>query len=117
MNIIVKFDTAEREKDGFARILISGEEIDRIQLDLPFKDLYRSLGKPNHLALDLLVTAATCYIIDKSVSRRTGSDGWTRDLSVSIPVGNPKSWSNVAPRLDTALSFLSGDVWETSFRQ
>ena len=33
------------------------------------------------------------------------------------PVSDPKRWDRVAGRLNTALEFLSGDVWRTSFRE
>jgi hypothetical protein len=68
------------------------------------------------IALDFLVIAGSCYVIDKAVVRRSAADAWTRDLDVSFPVSDPKLWEKVADRLDTALTFLSGDVWRTSFR-
>jgi 7-cyano-7-deazaguanine synthase in queuosine biosynthesis len=60
--------------------------------------------------------AGACYVIDKAVDRDSTSDAWTRNLSVSFPVSDPARWEKVADQLNTALTFLSGDVWRLSFR-
>jgi hypothetical protein len=117
MTISVEFDANRRSDDGLALITVAGPKLKGVELDLPFKDLYRSLGSPHPIALDLLVIASVCYVIDKSVARRSTDDAWTRILDVSIPVSDPKRWEGVAERLDATLTFLSGDVWRTSFRQ
>jgi hypothetical protein len=117
MTISVEFDANRRSDDGLALITVAGSELKRVELDLPFKDLYRSLGSPHPIALDLLVIAGVCYVIDKTVARKSTDDAWTRSLDVSIPVSDAKRWEGVAERLNTALTFLSGDVWRTSFRQ
>jgi hypothetical protein len=117
MSIAVDFDGSKRRDDGLALITVDGPQLKRVEVDLPFRNLYRSLGSPNPTALDLLVVAGACYVVDKAVKRKSVSDAWTRDLRVSFPVSDPKRWEKVADRLNTALSFLSGDVWRTSFRQ
>lgn len=117
MTLKVDFDEKPRSDDGLALITVAGPELKLVALDLPFKDLYRSLGSPHAVALDLLVIAGVCYAIDKAVPRRLAQDAWTRNLEVSIPVSDPKRWETVAPQLNTALTFLSGDVWQLSFRE
>jgi hypothetical protein len=117
MTISVDFDGSKRRDDGLALITVEGQQLKRVEVDLPFRNLYRSLGSPNATALDLLVVAGACYVVDKAVKRKSFSDAWTRDLRVSFPVSDPARWERVADRLNTALSFLSGDVWRTSFRQ
>jgi 7-cyano-7-deazaguanine synthase in queuosine biosynthesis len=117
MIISVDFDGKERRDDGLALITVEGPQVKRVEVDLPFRSLYRSLGSPDPTALDLLVIASACYVVDKTRARKSTSDAWTRDLSVSFPVSDPKRWEKVADRLDAALTFLSGDVWRTSFRQ
>jgi hypothetical protein len=117
MTISVDFDGGSRRSDGLALITLSGPQIKPLEVDLPFRNLFRSLGTPDPTALDLLVIAGACYVIDKATARRSVSDAWTRNLSVSFPVSNPARWTKIAPRLDIALSFLSGDVWRTSFRK
>jgi 7-cyano-7-deazaguanine synthase in queuosine biosynthesis len=117
MTISVDFDGNKRRSDGLALITLSGPQIKPLEVDLPFRGLFRSLGSPSPEALDLLVVAGACYVVDKATARKSASDVWTRDLSVSFPVSDPERWGKIAPRLDTALSFLSGDVWRTSFRK
>jgi 7-cyano-7-deazaguanine synthase in queuosine biosynthesis len=117
MTISVDFDGGKRESDGLALITLDGPEIESVEVDFPFRDLFRSLGSPDPIALDLLLVTGACYVVDKAAARKSGSDGWTRHLNVSFPVSDPKRWAKVAARLDTALSFLSGDVWRTNFRK
>lgn len=117
MTITMDFDAAERSDDGLALITLSGPELGRVTLDLPFKELYRSFGSPDPTALDFLVVAGACYAIDKAVDRQSASDWWTRNLEVSFAVSDPDRWAKAADRLNTALGFLSGDVWRTSFRK
>ena len=117
MTISVDFDSGKRRDDGLALITVEGPEVKRVEVDLPFRTLYRSLGSPDPMALDLLVIAGACYVVDKATRRKSASDAWTRDLRVSFPVSDSKRWEKVADRLNTALTFLSGDVWRTSFRQ
>lgn len=106
-----------RNDDGLASIAISGTNVTDVELDLSFADLHRAFGTPNAVALDLLLIAAICYAVDKTTARNGSSDQWTRHLAVSFPVSEPKRWSNVAQNLDVALTFLTGDVWQTSFRR
>jgi 7-cyano-7-deazaguanine synthase in queuosine biosynthesis len=116
MTIRVDLDGENRSDDGLALVTLSGPELEPVTLDLPFKDLYRELGSPISVALDFLVVAGACYAIDKAVARHSGRDWWTRTLDVSFAVSDPERWTSVSKRLDTALTFLSGDVWRTSFR-
>lgn len=116
MTISVHLDSENRRRDGLALITVSGPQLKRVEVDLPFKDLYRSLGSPHPIALDFLVIAGACYVIDKAVSRKDTPDAWTRSLGVSFAVSDQKRWKKVADRLDAALTFLTGDVWNTSFR-
>src|SRR6266481_642419 len=117
MTISMDFDSSKKRDDELALITVEGSEVKRVEVDLPFRSLYRSLGSPDPTALDLLVIAAACYVIDKATRRKSASDAWTRDLRVSFPVSDPNRWGKVADRLNIALTFLSGDVWRTSFRQ
>jgi 7-cyano-7-deazaguanine synthase in queuosine biosynthesis len=117
MTISVEFDGGSRRSDGLALIRLGEPQIKTVEVDLPFRNLFRSLGSPDPVALDLLVVAGACYVVDKAMARKSVTDAWTRDLSVSFPVSDPERWEKVAPRLDTALSFLSGDVWRTSFHK
>jgi hypothetical protein len=82
MTISVDFHGDKRRSDGLALITLSGPQIKPLEVDLPFRNLFRSLGSPDPTALDLLVVAGACYVVDKATARKSGSDAWTRDLSV-----------------------------------
>jgi len=112
---IVKSDT--RFRDGLADIRIKTELGQEHQLDLPFRDMYRRCGVPSRRALDLLIVAGVCYIIDKTVSRADAADGWTRQLEISIAVSDTEPWKLVSRELAETLTFLTGDVWVLDFYQ
>jgi 7-cyano-7-deazaguanine synthase in queuosine biosynthesis len=116
MTIYLEIDGDHRRHDGLALVTIVSPQFEGVELDLSFKELHQLLGAPNPLALDLLLVAGTCYVIDKVTPRSLTTDAWTRDLSVKFPVSDPRHWSKVSSQLDSALSFLTGDVWKTSFQ-
>lgn len=118
MNVEIVVDKANRREDGLAVISVRvpdlGAEYD---LDLPFKNIYERCGVPDYLSLDLLITAGLCYVIDKVVPRSAAEDRWTRELEVTFPVSAPEQWEKVARDFESALSFLTGDIWRLSFRK
>ena len=66
---------------------------------------------------DLFIIAISIFAIDKRVSRSKFKDCWTRELKVSIPVIEVGKWTSLAKKWNELLSFLTGDVWELSFRK
>jgi 7-cyano-7-deazaguanine synthase in queuosine biosynthesis len=118
MNIEIVMGGAKRHEDGLAAISVRvpdlGTEFD---LDFPFKKLYEHCGVPDYITLDLLIMSGLCYVIDKVVPRSVADDRWTRELEVTFPVSAPERWEAVARDFEAALSFLTGDVWQVSFRK
>lgn len=84
-------------------------------LDLQYASLYRRFGRPNPLSLDFLFLASLVYVVDKLIPRSEGSDAWTRDLSLRVPLRDPRPFRKVRTQLQDALSFLTGDNWRLSF--
>ena len=119
MNINIKIDETNRREDGLAQVIVDVPALElSVNLDLPFNPIYSRCGIPDDTTLDLLLVASLCYVIDKSVSRsKTAADFWTRNLNVEIPVSEPKKWQKVNTDLNQTLGFLTGDVWELSFRK
>lgn len=117
MKIDASVNPKNRARDGLADIRIHHDDGREFELDLPFGDLYRRCRVPSARALDLLITASTCYIVDKTVPRGASDDCWSRKLLVSIPVSEPAPWSKVAGDLSETLSFLTGDEWSISFKK
>jgi hypothetical protein len=115
MKLTVTVNVAARAGDGLADIHVCSESGQDHQLDLPFREVYERCGVPNATALDLLLTASLCYVIDKTVARREAGDGWTRELEVALPVSDPQRFVAVAEDLSQTLGFLTGDVWHLQF--
>ena len=62
------------------------------------------------LSIALAVTAA-----DTFVQRESSEDGWTRKLSLRLPLYEPSRWIALKKELESALHFLSGDIWDFEF--
>ncbi|MBC6556275.1 DNA-binding protein [Citrobacter braakii] len=62
------------------------------------------------LSIALAVTAA-----DTFVQRESSEDGWTRQLSLRLPLHEPSRWIALKKELESALHFLSGDIWDFEF--
>nr|WP_281719524.1 Qat anti-phage system QueC-like protein QatC [Nitrosomonas nitrosa] len=78
--------------------------------------LHRLGVNPPPEALDLLHFAMSVYYADLRVNRCHGSDRWTRDFVLHLPVVDPVRWSTSAPVLTRMLQFLTGDRWAAEFR-
>jgi 7-cyano-7-deazaguanine synthase in queuosine biosynthesis len=72
---------------------------------------------PAPRAWDLLSIALGVVAADHGCLRRTSPDGWTREIELSVAVSDPKFWSGQALALESALRFLTGDVWQISFTE
>jgi len=64
------------------------------------------------LSIALAVTAA-----DTFVRREDAEDGWTRQFSLQLPLHNPGRWQPIKRDLESALHFLSGDIWNFEFQE
>lgn len=102
--------------------------IDFLNQDKTIKNRYgggalRGLSKiglrPSETALDLLFLATAVYIADTRINREMhAQDGWTREIDLYLPVANLGLWdSNVVDVIHKALRFLTGDIWQVTFRQ
>lgn len=65
---------------------------------------------------DLLRAAAAAYAADVRIARDETFDGWTRDLTLHLPVSDPAAWEAGAPLLGRLLAFLTGDRWRVLAR-
>ena len=64
---------------------------------------------------DLFILGLSVFAIDKRMSRKISSDNWTRDISIHIPVSDCDLWFPLSYKIESMLSFLSGDHWSVSF--
>lgn len=102
-------------REGFALTRLLDSQGNRIcLLDIEYSRL-AILPTPHPCAVDLLLLAAAVYALDKLVPRSSATDGWTRELSLTLPVSDPSIWSALRDRVNTCLSFLTGDVWTVEY--
>jgi len=82
------------------------------------KGWYHKLGVQgvSSICEDLYIIALSVFATDKRVPRAITSDGWTRNLDLSIPVIELDKWNSVCKDIEKMLSYLSGDIWNISFR-
>jgi hypothetical protein len=117
MKIEIHVHATRRQKNGLADISIHFPDLRlKRSLHIFIEKFVALFGQPEPLICDLLIVASIVYVIDRSVSRSESEDMWTRNFEARIPVTDPKPWNRIAPELSATLSFLSGDVWEISFR-
>ncbi len=76
----------------------------------------RSLGVyPSSRAWDFLAIALSVAAADQACLRRNSPDGWTRDIRLDVSVIDPGFWDTQKEALETAVRFLTGDIWQLSF--
>ena len=86
-------------------------------VDINFSMLLDKCDRPTNQAVDFLFISAVIYCIDKLIPRSFAIDNWTRQLQVKIPVSDPDLWNQNANDFSEAISFLTGDIWQISFRK
>jgi hypothetical protein len=59
--------------------------------------------------------ATAVVAADETAPRGRSADGWTRQIELTVSVGEPDFWNTQAERLVQALGFLSGDIWALDF--
>ena len=72
--------------------------------------------RPSSRAWDFLTVALSVAAADHACLRRTSPDGWTRDIQLEVAVVEPVFWGTQVPALESALRFLTGDLWRLEFK-
>jgi 7-cyano-7-deazaguanine synthase in queuosine biosynthesis len=85
-------------------------------MSLNLHDIEQVTGSLTRSGLDFLRLATAIYCSDKLVLRREAQNRWTREMLVSAPVAEVKSWRNASSSFEAAMRFLSQDNWEFDFR-
>lgn len=62
-------------------------------------------------AFDFLTVSLAVTAADTFAKREITADGWTREFELAISVSDPDAWGPLRSILETALQFLSGDIW------
>lgn len=119
VNIII----AEPPQGGsFADIKLSFTDSDGTQrdvsLNIDFQSLHDFSPITTSLSFDFFLISSIVYGVDNLLDRYEYSiDAWSRDIEVCFPVNNLQAWNQVQDRLQSILSFLTGDYWSISFTQ
>lgn len=94
--------------------------LDEYQPDKLRSDVLSTLGRaglvPPSVARDLYRLATAVFSCDVRMPRHTAFDGWTRQISLSLPVEDSVLWAAARPTVQALLRYLSGDEWEVDFR-
>lgn len=117
MIIEINVNPKESTRSEFAPVNIScGSASLSSSIDIDFSTLLDKCAEPTNLAVDFLFVSAVIYCIDKLIPRSISIDNWTRQLQVEIPVSDPDLWNQNAENFNSAISFLTGDFWNISYR-
>ena len=114
-SIELKVERTPHRQEGIAAMALVEGGTRLCELDIQYSQL-RQLRAEGSLSLDFVVFASAVYALDKSILRRTTQDGWTRAISLSLPVSDSQRWTLAAAELTEALNFLTGDRWQLTFR-
>jgi 7-cyano-7-deazaguanine synthase in queuosine biosynthesis len=72
---------------------------------------------PSAASWDFLSIAIAAFAADRFVLRNDAEDGWTRVIALDVAVSDPGLWEAQRQRLEGALRFLTGDIWQLSMRE
>ena len=82
----------------------------------PVIDPIRRLGvQISAQIMDFLSIALAVTAADTFVQRESSEDGWTRQFLLRLPLHEPSRWIALKKELESALHFLSGDIWDFEF--
>lgn len=77
------------------------------------RDFYNLEYSP--VVVDLYRLASSVFIADKTILRGKSYDGWTRDISLFLPVSDIGLWEKNNNLITKLLRFLTGDHWQLIF--
>jgi 7-cyano-7-deazaguanine synthase in queuosine biosynthesis len=72
--------------------------------------------RPSSRSWDFLTIALAAIVADAATLRRNSPDGWTREISLDLALGEPDAWQPHLPLLTSALNFLTTDIWDIEVR-
>jgi len=99
-----------------SEIFLNRSEGPKIRVPFKVEDYIRCRGAINELAFEFAYFCAIIYGCDRSEKRDViGGDRWTREFDVIIPVSDPVLWNQAASVAQSALEFLTGDLWHLRF--
>lgn len=79
------------------------------------KRVQRAKIVPEARAWDLLSLALSVVFADNAVHRGDSPDGWTREIALTVAVGDPDFWNAQRTLVEDQLKFLTTDIWQVGF--
>jgi hypothetical protein len=79
------------------------------------ENLERHKQLPEPRAWDFVALALSVFAADQLVHRDTSSDGWTREIELTISVADPAFWNSQQDAINAAFRFLTTDRWTITF--
>jgi len=88
-------------------------------INFDFNPLFSFARDKESIAFDFLLFSVLIYNIDRFVNRNIFSlEGWTREIEVTnMPMIHLNEFQQVKNKLDDAISFLTGDIWNINYCQ
>jgi hypothetical protein len=112
---VARITVLEKESSDDTRAYVC-----RDQVDIQFRPAVLPaffFRRPSDRIVDLMRIVGSVAHADRRIPRRP-SVCWGRDFEMEIPVSDPDYWSAEAGvKLAEMLNFVSGDVWDFSFRK
>jgi len=75
----------------------------------------RAKLNPTQQAWDLMSLALAVVSADHAHHRNGSSDGWTRQIDISVAVSDRAFWNSQSALVEHLLEFLTTDVWRVQF--
>ena len=72
--------------------------------------------RPTQEAWDFTTLALSVFAADISISRNSSSDGWTRQIELTVYLFNVQKWNLIKEKIEKTLRFLTGDFWHLIFK-
>src|ERR1019366_132459 len=96
--------------DGDVTIKLTNAGGGQAEINFDFNQLLPFVNLVSPEVVDFFILSACTYGIDRFIERRVNSvDGWSRELSVNLPVTNLNKWLPLKEEIGSLLSFLTGD--------
>ncbi|MPM07190.1 7-cyano-7-deazaguanine synthase [bioreactor metagenome] len=80
------------------------------------REVKRAGLRPSEKIWDFNTIALAVSSADKSLTRKSSADGWTRQIDLTIHLCNPSVWEPAKQELEKTLRFLTGDFWSLAFK-
>ena len=80
------------------------------------RDIQKAGLRPSEKIWDFNTIALSVASADNSLIRKNSSDGWTRQIDLTVHLCNPTAWEPAKQKLEKTLRFLTGDFWSLTFK-